>query len=60
MHLSWSAVALVGLLVVSTSQVADAKKTRVRNLFTRKNKGLEHDAAKDAAFLKEALVDEDA
>jgi len=60
MHLSWSAVALAGLLVVSTSQVADAKKTRVRNLFTRKNKGLEHDAAKDAAFLKEALVDEDA
>ena len=59
MHISRSAVVLVGLVAVGTTQISDAKKTRVRNLFTRKNGDLEHDAAKDAAFLKEALSDED-
>ena len=59
MHVSRSAVVLVGLIAVGTTQISDAKKTRVRNLFTRKNEDLEHDAAKDAAFLKEALSDED-
>ena len=59
MHISRSAVVLVGLVAVGTTQISDAKKTRVRNLFTRKNEDLEHDAAKDAAFLKEALSDED-
>ena len=59
MHLSRSAVVLVGLVAIGTAQISDAKKTRVRNLFTRKNEGLDNDAAKDTAFLNEALTDED-
>ena len=59
MHLSRSAVVLVGLVAIGTTQISDAKKTRVRNLFTRKNEGLDNDAAKDTAFLNEALTDED-
>ena len=56
MHLSRSAVVLVGLVAIAMTQISDAKKTRVRNLFNRKNEGLDNE---DTAFLGEALSDED-